>query len=84
VFGIPLSVEIVIRPIVGGSGTILGPILGSFILSPLAELSRTWFSQGGWTGVHLIVYGALLGGGVLFLPQGAYPALRRLLLRVRG
>ncbi len=84
VFGIPLSVEIVIRPIVGGSGTILGPILGSFILSPLAELSRTYFSQGGWTGMHLIVYGALLIGVVLFLPQGAYPALRRLVLRVRG
>ena len=84
VFGIPLSVEIVIRPIVGGSGTVLGPILGSFILSPLAELSRTYFSQGGWTGMHLIVYGALLIGVVLFLPQGAYPALRRLLLRVRG
>jgi len=84
VFGIPLSVEIVIRPIVGGSGTVLGPILGSFILSPLAELSRTYFSQGGWTGMHLIVYGALLIGVVLFLPQGAYPALRRLVLRVRG
>ncbi|MDP2627546.1 MAG: branched-chain amino acid ABC transporter permease [Candidatus Rokubacteria bacterium] len=84
VFGIPLSVEIVIRTIVGGSGTILGPILGSFILSPLAELSRTYFAQGGWTGMHLIVYGALLIGVVLFLPQGAYPALRRLLLRVRG
>jgi branched-chain amino acid transport system permease protein len=39
VFGIPLSVEIVIRPIVGGAGTVLGPILGSFILSPLAEAS---------------------------------------------
>ena len=34
VFGIPLSVEIIIRPIVGGAGTLLGPILGSFILSP--------------------------------------------------
>jgi branched-chain amino acid transport system permease protein len=83
VFGIPLSVEIVIRPIVGGSGTLLGPILGSFILSPLAELSRTWFSQGGWTGVHLIVYGALLVLVVLFLPQGAYPALRRLAAKGR-
>jgi len=40
VFGIPLSVEIIIRPIVGGAGTVMGPILGSFILSPLAEASR--------------------------------------------
>jgi branched-chain amino acid transport system permease protein len=78
VFGIPLSVEIIIRPIVGGAGTVLGPLLGSFILSPLAEISRTYFAQGGWSGVHLIVYGLLLISVVLFLPQGAYPALVRL------
>jgi branched-chain amino acid transport system permease protein len=81
VFGIPLSVEIVIRPIVGGAGTALGPILGSFILSPLAEASRIYFGQGGWSGAHLIAYGLLLIAVVLFLPQGAYPALRRLWLR---
>jgi len=77
VFGIPLSVEIIIRPIVGGAGTVAGPIVGSFILSPLAEISRSYFAQGGWSGVHLIVYGLLLIAVVLFLPQGAYPALRR-------
>jgi branched-chain amino acid transport system permease protein len=81
VFGIPLSVEIIIRPIVGGAGTVLGPILGSFILSPLAEISRTYFAQGGWNGAHLIVYGLLLIAVVLFLPQGAYPALLRLARR---
>lgn len=73
VFGIPLSVEIIIRPIVGGSGTLLGPIVGSFILTPLGELSRAWFGQGGWHGAHLIVYGVLLVAVVLFLPQGAVP-----------
>ena len=80
-FGIPLSVEIIIRPIVGGSGTLLGPILGSFILTPLAELSRAYFGQGGWHGAHLIAYGALLIGVVLFVPEGAYPRLRRVLSR---
>jgi branched-chain amino acid transport system permease protein len=77
VFGIPLSVEIVIRPIVGGAGTLLGPILGSFILSPLAEISRAYFQSAGWSGAHLVVYGALLIAVVLFLPQGAYPFLAR-------
>jgi branched-chain amino acid transport system permease protein len=77
VFGVPLSVEIIIRPIVGGAGTVLGPILGSFILSPLAELARHYFAQGGWTGAHLIVYGVLLIAVVLFLPEGAYPRLQR-------
>ncbi|MBI4254696.1 MAG: branched-chain amino acid ABC transporter permease [Candidatus Rokubacteria bacterium] len=81
VFGIPLSVEIIIRPIIGGSGTLLGPILGSFILTPLAELSRHYFGQSGLHGAHLIVYGLLLIGVVLFLPQGAYPWFRRLFTR---
>jgi branched-chain amino acid transport system permease protein len=83
VFGVPLSVEIIIRPIVGGAGTVLGPVVGSFILSPLAELSRHYFAQGGWHGAHLIVYGALLIGVVLFLPEGAYPRLARALARRR-
>jgi branched-chain amino acid transport system permease protein len=83
VFGIPLSVEIIIRPIIGGAGTLLGPILGSFILTPLAELSRQSFGQSGLHGAHLVVYGLLLIAVVLFLPQGAYPYLRRLLTRHR-
>jgi branched-chain amino acid transport system permease protein len=77
VFGIPLSVEIIIRPIIGGAGTLLGPILGSVILTPLAELSRHYFGQSGLHGAHVIVYGLLLIAVVLFLPQGAYPYLRR-------
>ena len=81
VFGIPLSVEIVIRSIIGGAGTLLGPILGSFILTPLGELSRSYFGQSGLHGAHLIVYGVLLVGVVLFLPQGAYPFLARLFRR---
>jgi branched-chain amino acid transport system permease protein len=78
VFGIPLSVEIVIRPVIGGAGTLVGPILGSFILTPLAEASRYYFGQSGLHGAHLIAYGTLLVAVVLFLPQGAYPFLRRL------
>lgn len=83
-FGISLSVEIILRPIIGGAGTLMGPILGSFILSPLSELSRIYFARGGWSGVHLIVYGLLLIGVVVFLPHGAYPALRRALSRIQA
>jgi branched-chain amino acid transport system permease protein len=82
-FGIPLSVEIIIRPIVGGAGTLLGPILGSFILTPLAEISRLYLGQS-VHGAHLIAYGLLLIGVVLFLPEGAYPRLRRALARRSG
>jgi branched-chain amino acid transport system permease protein len=81
VFGIPLSVDIIIRAVVGGAGTLLGPILGAFILAPLAEVSRIYLGQTGLFGVHLVVYGLLLVAVVLFLPRGAYPALARVLGR---
>jgi branched-chain amino acid transport system permease protein len=84
VFGIPLSVDIIIRPVIGGAGTLLGPLLGSLILSPLAEIARIYFSRPGWTGIHLVVYGVLLIGTVLFLPQGAYPQLWRAWARRRS
>src|SRR5512132_3733576 len=84
VFGIPLSVEIIIRPIVGGAGTLLGPIAGSLILTPLGELSRALFGQGGWHGAHLILYGVLLVAVVLFVPRGVVPWLRRILARARA
>jgi len=83
-FGIPLSVEIIIRPIVGGAGTLVGPILGSLILTPLAEISRLYLGQGGLHGAHLIAYGVLLIAVVLFLPEGAYPRVRRALTRAPG
>jgi len=81
VFGIPLSVEIIIRPIVGGAGTLLGPLVGSLILTPLGELSRALFGQGGWHGAHLVLYGVLLVAVVLFVPQGVVPWLRGILRR---
>jgi branched-chain amino acid transport system permease protein len=84
VFGIPLSVDIIIRPVIGGTGTSWGPILGSFILSPLAEVSRVYFATSGWSGFHLVVYGLLLIAVVLFLPRGVYPHLARALARGRS
>lgn len=77
------SVDIMIRAIVGGSGTILGPILGSFLLELLGEFSRSAFA-GGAAGLNVLIYGLLLIVVVLFLPRGVYPALLALLGRVAG
>ena len=68
------SVDIMIRPIVGGSGTILGPILGSFLLELMGEFSRTYFAAGA-AGLYVVIYGLLLIVVVLFLPRGVYPTL---------
>jgi branched-chain amino acid transport system permease protein len=77
------SVDIMIRPIVGGSGTILGPILGSFLLELLGEFSRSTFAEGA-AGLSVVIYGVLLIVVVLFLPRGVYPTLRAWLQRARG
>jgi branched-chain amino acid transport system permease protein len=77
------SVDIMIRAIVGGSGTILGPILGSLLLELLGEFSRTVFAEGA-AGLNVVIYGLLLIVVVLFLPRGVYPTLLHALRRTRG
>lgn len=77
------SVDIMIRAIVGGTGTILGPILGSFLLELLGEFSRTFFA-GGVAGLNVVMYGVLLIVVVLFLPRGVYPAIVALVRRATG
>ena len=62
------SMEILIRPIIGGVGTVLGPVLGAFLLGPLSEVTRVWF--GGYHGVHLVIYGTVLIIFMIFLPKG--------------
>jgi branched-chain amino acid transport system permease protein len=83
VLSMNLSVDIMIRSIVGGSGTILGPILGSFLLEILGEFSRSYFAAGA-AGLYLVIYGILLIVVVLFLPRGVYPTLRGWLRRAAG
>jgi len=77
------SVDIMIRPIVGGSGTILGPILGSLLLELMGEFSRTVFAAG-TAGLSVAMYGVLLIVVVLFLPRGVYPTLAGWLRRRSG
>jgi branched-chain amino acid transport system permease protein len=66
--GVGVSVEILLRPIVGGPGTLTGPLLGSLVLTPLSELTR-WAIRGR-PGVDVMIYGALLVVVVSFLPRG--------------
>jgi branched-chain amino acid transport system permease protein len=78
-FGMALSIELILRPIVGGLGTLFGPVIGSFFLTPLSEISRAYFSAGGLEGLHLILYGILAVLVVLFMPKGIIVYLNRLL-----
>jgi len=69
VFDMMLSVEFVIFAILGGVGTVLGPILGAFALVPIDALMRGYLGQG-QQGVSFFAYGMLLTGVVIFLPKG--------------
>ena len=77
-FGMSMSIELILRPIVGGLGTIFGPVIGSIILTPLSEISRAYFAKGGLEGLHLILYGILAILVVLFMPKGIIVYVRRL------
>lgn len=67
-FGNDVSVSIILPAILGGMGTILGPIIGALIIVPLGEITAHFF--GGFAGVHLMVYGLILVLVILFLPEG--------------
>jgi branched-chain amino acid transport system permease protein len=71
-----LSVQMVIMAVLGGIGTVLGPLYGALVLVPIAELTRAFWG-GSFQGVHLIVYGALLMAAILYWPQGVAGWLRR-------
>ncbi len=73
------SIEIILRPIIGGMGTVLGPVIGSFLITPLAEISRSYFSKAGYEGLHLVIYGFLLVSVVLFFPSGVISYIKKLL-----
>ncbi len=76
VFGLLNSVEIMIRPIIGGAGTVLGPLLGSLVLTPLAEYSRLALQS--YSGVYLMWYGLILVVVIIFLPNGLMGLIRSL------
>lgn len=69
VLALSLSVTIALIPILGGIGTVSGPIIGAAVLVPLSEYSRVWFSGTG-RNVDLLVYGALIMLISVYRPQG--------------
>jgi branched-chain amino acid transport system permease protein len=87
IFAISRSIEIILGAIVGGIGTLFGPILGAFILTPLGELVTWAIEHAGVNvpGAKQLVYGGLMVLIVSFLPDGIWPWLaRRLKLRDDG
>ncbi len=86
VFSMGRSIEIILPAIVGGIGTLIGPILGAFILTPLGEGLTFLLEVSGWElpGLKQLFYGVALVVIVVFRPDGVWPWLASRLGLVRA
>lgn len=79
-FSLELSIQIAMFALIGGMGTVVGPVIGTVLVLPVAELARGWLSAFG-NGTHGFVYGMLLVFVVLFFPRGLVGHLSERFLR---
>jgi branched-chain amino acid transport system permease protein len=79
VFNISRSIEMILGPIIGGVGTLFGPILGAFVLTGLAETLNSAMAAFGLDlpGAKQVLYGICLLLVVVALPEGIWPWLSR-------
>jgi branched-chain amino acid transport system permease protein len=85
VLGMRISIDLIVAPVIGGMGTLFGPILGAFIVIPLNEWSRDLAQSLSINGLNLLIYGVLLMAVIIIAPAGCWPWLaRKLRLADRG
>ena len=68
-FGVDQSLNAILAVILGGSGTLSGPVIGAFLVVALPEYLRVADT------LRLIVYGVLLILTTIYLPKGIVPAI---------
>ncbi|MGH8690302.1 MAG: branched-chain amino acid ABC transporter permease, partial [Burkholderiales bacterium] len=79
IFHISRSIEIILGPVIGGIGTLFGPVLGAAVLTLLSDGITELLAAFGWEipGIKQVFYGLVLLLVVMFLPHGIWPALAR-------
>jgi branched-chain amino acid transport system permease protein len=71
-FDISLNVKMIIMAVFGGPGTVLGPVLGAFVLSTVSELLSSEI-----TSVAGLFFGLVVVVAVIFMPRGVADLMRR-------
>jgi branched-chain amino acid transport system permease protein len=81
VFHIARSIEIILAPIIGGIGTLFGPLLGALLLTGIAEGIWELMNALGFNppGAKQVFYGICLLFVIMLLPHGVWPPLSRAL-----
>ena len=79
IFNISRSIELILGPVIGGVGTLFGPILGAAVLTLLSDGITEALAALGWEipGIKQVFYSLVLLAVVMFLPNGIWPALAR-------
>jgi branched-chain amino acid transport system permease protein len=79
IFNMGRSIEIILAPIIGGVGTLFGPVLGAALLTLMSEGLTELLQKLGIEapGLKQILYGVALGLCIMFMPHGVWPALAR-------
>jgi branched-chain amino acid transport system permease protein len=72
-----LSFEIAFIALIGGRGSIVGPVLGALLLRPVSDFSRIYFGDT-LPGMHLIIFGVILILVMTYQPRGLQEPLTRL------
>jgi branched-chain amino acid transport system permease protein len=80
-FFILRSIEIILGPIIGGIGTLFGPVVGAFLITGLSEGLQDVLTLYGieTPGAKRVFYGVCLLVVVMVLPNGIWPPIARLL-----
>ncbi len=76
VLTIDISLQVAIITMLGGAGTLLGPVVGAILLLGASEIFKNRFQES-----HLLIYGILIVLVVLFLPEGIVGGLEHLFRR---
>ncbi|HPQ45568.1 MAG TPA: branched-chain amino acid ABC transporter permease [Syntrophales bacterium] len=74
--GLDLSFEIAFISLIGGRGTLAGPVIGALLLRPVTDFSRIYFSSM-LPGLHLVIYGLILILIMLYQPRGLQAPLSK-------
>ena len=81
IISLDLSFEIAFIALIGGRGSIAGPVLGALLLRPVSDFSRIYFGDT-LPGMHLIIFGAVLILVMLYQPRGLQEPLTRVYYRL--
>lgn len=79
-FGNTVSVSAITPCIIGGVGTVFGPIIGAAIIEPISELTNSLLS--GYVGMNMVVYGLILVMVIMLMPSGVIGLVNRLKMKL--